>query len=59
MTHPRPFTAYIKVQITVPEQDPGQVSQKMLVIKDKIEDLLKKEKLELYDVIIENIQQSR
>ena len=59
MTHPRPYTAYIKVQITVPDQEPGKVSEKALVIKEKIEGLLKKEKLELYEVVIENIQQSR
>jgi len=59
MTHPRPYTAYIKVQITVPEQEPGKVSEKALAIKKKIEGMLKKEDLELYEVIIENIQQSR
>lgn len=59
MTHARPYTAHIKVQITVPEQEPGKVSEKTLAIKKKIEGLLKKEKLDLYDVIIENIQQSR
>jgi hypothetical protein len=59
MTHKRPYTAYIKVQVTVPDQEPGKVSEKALEIKTKIEDMLKKEKLELYDVVIENIQQSR
>ncbi len=59
MTHPRPYTAYIKVQITVPEQEPEKVTEKALNIKKKIENLLKKEDFELYEVIIENIQQSR
>ena len=59
MTHQRPYTAYIKVQVTVPDQEPGKVSEKAVEIKKKIEAMLKKEKLELYDVIIENIQQSR
>ncbi len=59
MTHARPYTAYIKVQITVPEQGAEKVSEKALDIKKKIEGLLKKEQLELYEVIIENIQQSR
>ncbi len=59
MTHARPYTAHIKVQITVPEQEPEKVSEKTLSIKKKIENLLKKENLDIYDVIIENIQQSR
>jgi len=59
MTHARPYTAHIKVQITIPEQEPEKVSEKTLSIKKKIENLLKKENLDIYDVIIENIQQSR
>ena len=59
MTHARPYTAHIKVQFTVPEQEPEKVSEKTLAIKKKIENLLKKENLDIYDVIIENIQQSR
>lgn len=59
MTHARPYTAHIKVQITVPEQETEKVSKKTLSIKKKIENLLKKENLDIYDVIIENIQQSR
>jgi hypothetical protein len=59
MTHARPYTAHIKVQITVPDQEPGKVSEKALAIKKKIEGVLKKEDLELYEVIIDNIQQSR
>ena len=59
MTHARPYTAYIKVQVTVSEQEAGRVSEKALAIKSKIEGLLKNEGLELYDVVIENIQQSR
>ena len=59
MTHARPYTAYIKIQITLPDQEPAKVSEKALSIKKKIEGVLKKEGLELYEVIIENIQQSR
>jgi hypothetical protein len=59
MTHPRPYTVYIKVQITVPEQEPEKVTEKALNTKKKIENLLKKEDFELFEVIIENIQQSR
>lgn len=59
MTHARPYTAYIKVQVTLPEQEAGKVSEKALAIKSKIEGLLKNEGLELYEVVIENIQQSR
>lgn len=59
MTHVRPYTAHIKVLLTLPEQEPGKVSEKTLAIKKKIESLLKKENLELFDVVIENIQQSR
>ena len=59
MTHARPYTAYLKIQVTIPEQEAEKVSEKVLAIKKKIEGLLKKEDLELYDVVIENIQQSR
>lgn len=59
MTHPRPNTAYFKVQITLPDEDTSRSTEKALAIKKKIEDLLKKEKLDLYEVVLDSIQKSR
>jgi hypothetical protein len=59
MTHARPNTAYFKVQITFPDEEQSKSTEKVLSIKKKIEALLKKEKLELYEVVLESIQKSR
>jgi len=59
MTHARPNTAYIKVQITFSDEEQSKSLDKALAIKNKIEGLLKKEKLELYEVVLESVQKSR
>jgi len=59
MPHSRFNTAYMKVQVTFPDEEQGVSMEKALVIKKKIEGLLKKEKLELYEVVLETVQKSR
>ena len=59
MTHDRFNTAYIKVQVTFPDEEQSKSMEKALTIKKKIEDLLKKEKLYLYEVVLETVQKSR
>jgi len=59
MTHARPNSAYFKVQITLTEEDPSKATEKAVEIKKKIESLLKKENLDLYEVVLESVQQSR
>jgi hypothetical protein len=59
MTHARPNTAYFKVQITIAEEDQSKATEHALVIKRKIEALLKKEKLDLYEVVLDSVQKSR
>ena len=59
MAHPRPNTAYFKVQVTLPDEDTSVSTEKALAIKKKIEDLLKKEKPDYYEVVLESIQKSR
>jgi uncharacterized Fe-S cluster-containing radical SAM superfamily protein len=59
MTHARPNTAYIKVQITFSDEEQSKSLDKALAIKYKIEGLLKKEKLEIYEVVLESVQKSR
>jgi hypothetical protein len=59
MTHARPNTAYLKVQITIAEEDQSKATEQALVIKRKIEALLKKEKLDLYEVVLDSVQKSR
>ncbi|MBN1376371.1 MAG: hypothetical protein JXA01_09470 [Dehalococcoidia bacterium] len=59
MTHARPNTAYFKVQITLAEEEQSKATEKALEIKKKIDALLKKEKLELYEVVLESVQKSR
>ncbi len=59
MTHARPNTAYIKVQITFSDEEQSKSLDKALAIKNKIEGMLKKEKLELYEVVLESVQKSR
>lgn len=59
MTHARPNTAYIKVQITFSDEEQSKSLDKALAIKNKIEGLLKKEKLEIYEVVLESVQKSR
>ena len=59
MTHARPNTAYFKVQITLADEDQSKATEQALAIKKKIETLLKKEKLDLYEVVLESVQKSR
>jgi hypothetical protein len=59
MTHARPNTAYFKVQITIAEEDQSKATEQALAIKKKIEALLKKEKLDLFEVVLESVQKSR
>ncbi|MGD0855198.1 MAG: hypothetical protein ABSA18_05275 [Dehalococcoidia bacterium] len=59
MTHARPNTAYFKVQITLAEEDQSKATEQALVIKRKIEALLKNEKLDLYEVVLDSVQKSR
>ena len=59
MTHARPNTAYFKVQITLAEEDPSKATEQALAIKKKLETLLKKEKLDLCEVVLESVQKSR
>ena len=59
MTHARPNTAYFKVQITIAEEDQSKATEQALVIKKKIEALLQKEKLDLYEVVMDSVQKSR
>jgi hypothetical protein len=59
MPHARLNTAYIKVQVTFPDEEQSKSMEKALAIKKKIEDLLKKEKLYLYEVVLESVQKSR
>jgi hypothetical protein len=59
MKHERPNTVYMEVRITLPDQEPSKVAARSLEIRDKIEGLLKKEKLDEYEVVLENIQKSR
>ena len=59
MPHARLNTAYIKVQVTFPDEEQSKSTEKALTIKKKIEDLLKKEKLYLYEVVLESVQKSR
>jgi hypothetical protein len=59
MTHDRFNTAYIKVQLTFADEEQSKSMQKALAIKYKVEALLKKEKLELYEVVLESVQKSR
>jgi hypothetical protein len=49
----------MKVQVTFPDEEQGKSMEKALIIKKKIEDLLKKEKLDLYEVVLESVQKSR
>ena len=59
MTHARLNTVHIKVQVTFPDEEQSKSMEKALAIKKKIETLLKKEKLELYEVVLESVQKSR
>ena len=59
MTHARLNTAHIKVQVTFPDEEQSKSMEKALAIKKKIESLLKKEKLEFYEVVLESVQKSR
>jgi len=59
MTHARPNSAYFKVQITLAEEETSKATEKALEIKKKVEALLKKEKLELFEVVLESVQKSR
>ena len=59
MTHARPNTAYFKVQITLAEEDQSKATEQALAIKKKIESLLKKEKPDLYEVVLDSVQKSR
>ncbi|MCX5993492.1 MAG: hypothetical protein NT177_04650 [Chloroflexi bacterium] len=59
MPHARLNTAYMKVQVTFPDEEQSISMEKALAIKKKIEGLLKKEKLELYEVVLETVQKSR
>lgn len=59
MTHARLNTAHIKIQLTFPDEEQGKSMEKALEIKKKLEALLKKEKLELYEVVLESVQKSR
>ena len=59
MTHARLNMAHIKVQVTFPDEEQSKSMEKALAIKKKIETLLKKEKLELYEVVLDSVQKSR
>jgi hypothetical protein len=59
MPHARINTAHMKVQVTFPDEEQSKSMEKALAIKKKIEDLLKKEKLDLYEVVLESVQKSR
>ncbi len=59
MTHARLNTVHIKVQVTFPDEEQSKSMEKALAIKKKIETLLKKEKLELYEVVLDSVQKSR
>jgi hypothetical protein len=59
MPHARLNTAHIKVQVTFPDEEQSKSMEKALAIKKKIEDLLKKQKLDLYEVVLESVQKSR
>ncbi len=59
MPHARLNTAYLKVQVTFPDEEQSKSMEKALTIKKKVEDLLKKEKLYLYEVVLETVQKSR
>ncbi len=59
MTHARPNDVHIAVRITLPDEEPSKVASKSLDIKKKIEDILKKEKVEYFEVVLESIQKSR
>ncbi len=59
MTHARLNTAHIKVQVTFPDEEQSKSMEKALAIKKKVESLLKKEKLEFYEVVLESVQKSR
>ena len=59
MTHARPNTAYFKLQITLSEEDSSKATETALSIKKKIEALLNKEKLDLFEVVLESVQKSR
>ncbi len=45
MTHARPNDVHIAVRITLPDEEPSKVANKSMDIKKKIEDMLKKRKL--------------
>ncbi|MGA2158414.1 MAG: hypothetical protein WB588_11750 [Dehalococcoidia bacterium] len=59
MTHARPNDVHIAVRITLPDEEPSKVANKSMDIKKKIEDMLKKEKVEYFEVVLESIQKSR
>jgi hypothetical protein len=59
MTHPRPNTAFFKIQITFPDEEQSKSMDKALAIKKKIESLLKEQKLDLYEVVLESVQKTR
>ena len=59
MTHARFNTAHIKVQVTFPDEEQSKSMEKALANKKRIEALLKKEKLELYEVVLDSVQKSR
>ena len=59
MTHARPNTAYLKVQVTFPDEEQSKSMDKALAIKKKIEALLKEQKLDLYEVVLESVQKTR
>ena len=59
MTHARLNTAHIKLQVTFPDEEQSKSMEKALAIKKKVESLLKKEKLEFYEVVLESVQKSR
>jgi hypothetical protein len=59
MPHERPNTAHIKVLMNFPDEEQSVSTKKALAIKKKIENLLKEEKLDNYEVVLESIQKTR
>ena len=59
MTHARPNTAHIRILMNFPDEEQSKSAKKALDIKKKIEKLLKGEKLDNYEVVLESIQKTR
>ena len=59
MTHARFNTAHIKIQLTFSDEEQSKSMEKALAIKKKVEAMLEKEKLELYEVVLDSVQKSR